>query len=149
MKKLGKFLLLLLFSSLFLVACSNKVTVQDLKANKWLIGPEEESSMIASFTDDVMTLNFDTQDTEVFGEADSEVDESEEIGQDFAKSLAEKLEFNLNYVLEEDTITIQNLGNKNGETAYNISKEESNIIFTPVEESSDTETLVLVPYKDN
>lgn len=146
MKKisLGVFALIAIF---FLAACGQKITTEDLKANDWLAesSQEEYPNMIVSFSDHVMSVSVDTDSM-----SSSAKDEWEKLGEEFAKQIIDQLDYKLEYVLEEDTIRIQDSVDDEDFVYYTVSKEDENIIFTPDEkknkDDSGAEKLVLKPY---
>lgn len=146
MKKisLGVFALIAIF---FLAACGKKITTEDLKANDWLAesSQEEYPNMIVSFSDHVMSVSVDTDSM-----SSSAKDEWKKLGEEFAKKIINQLDYKLEYVLEEDTIRIQDSVDDEDFVYYTVSKEDENIIFTPDEKKNDddsgAEKLVLKPY---
>lgn len=146
MKKisLGVFALIAIF---FLVACEKKITTEDLKANDWIAesSSEDEPNMLLSFSDHVMSVSIDTDSM-----TSSAKDEWEQLGEDIAKQLIDQMSYKLEYVLEKDTIKIQDTDDEEAFVYYIVSKEDENIVFTPDEkqnkDESDAEKLVLKPY---
>lgn len=136
-----------LFTFLLLTACGQKITTEDLKANDWLAesSQEEYPNMIVSFSDHVMSVSVDTDSM-----SSSAKDEWEKLGEEFAKKIIDQLDYKLEYVLEEDTIRIQDSVDDEDFVYYTVSKEDENIIFTPDEKKNDddsgAEKLVLKPY---
>lgn len=136
-----------LFTFLLLTACGQKITTEDLKANDWLAesSQEEYPNMIVSFSDHVMSVSVDTDSM-----SSSAKDEWEKLGEEFAKQIIDQLDYKLEYVLEEDTIRIQDSVDDEDFVYYTVSKEDENIIFTPDEkknhDESGAEKLVLKPY---
>lgn len=136
-----------LFAFLLLTACGQKITTEDLKANDWLAesSQEEYPNMIVSFSDHVMSVSVDTDSM-----SSSAKDEWEKLGEEFAKKIIDQLDYKLEYVLEEDTIRIQDSVDDEDFVYYTVSKEDENIIFTPDEKKNDddsgAEKLVLKPY---
>lgn len=136
-----------LFTFLLLTACGQKITTEDLKANDWLAesSQEEYPKMIVSFSDHVMSVSVDTDSM-----SSSAKDEWEKLGEEFAKKIIDQLDYKLEYVLEEDTIRIQDSVDDEDFVYYTVSKEDENIIFTPDEKKNDddsgAEKLVLKPY---
>lgn len=136
-----------LFTFLLLTACGQKITTEDLKANDWLAesSQEEYPNMIVSFSDHVMSVSVDTDSM-----SSSAKDEWEKLGEEFAKQIIDQLDYKLEYVLEEDTIRIQDSVDDEDFVYYTVSKEDENIIFTPDEkknkDDSGAEKLVLKPY---
>ncbi|MET1967224.1 LysM peptidoglycan-binding domain-containing protein [Enterococcus gallinarum] len=136
-----------LFTFLLLTACGQKITTEDLKANDWLAesSQEEYPNMIVSFSDHVMSVSVDTDSM-----SSSAKDEWEKLGEEFAKKIINQLDYKLEYVLEEDTIRIQDSVDDEDFVYYTVSKEDENIIFTPDEKKNDddsgAEKLVLKPY---
>ncbi|MFS1012646.1 LysM peptidoglycan-binding domain-containing protein [Enterococcus casseliflavus] len=146
MKKisLGVFALIAIF---FLAACEKKITTEDLKANDWIAeaSSEDEPNMLLSFSDHVMSVSIDTDSM-----TSSAKDEWEQLGEDIAKQLIDQMSYKLEYVLEKDTIKIQDTDDEEAFVYYIVSKEDENIVFTPDEkqnkDESDAEKLVLKPY---
>ncbi|MCF1585183.1 peptidoglycan-binding protein LysM [Tetragenococcus koreensis] len=128
----------------FLAGCSANVSEDDLKANDWTIEPDEEDvpNMIASFSDHVMTINVDVDSME-----STTTDEWGQMGEEFAKELASEMDFKLEYTLDGDQITLQDTDNEDEENTYEVSEEDNNIIFTPIDDESDdeAETITLQP----
>lgn len=146
MKKisLGVFALIAIF---FLAACEKKITTEDLKANDWIAeaSSEDEPNMLLSFSDHVMSVSIDTDSM-----TSSAKDEWKQLGEDIAKQLIDQMSYKLEYVLEKDTIKIQDTDDEEAFVYYIVSKEDENIVFTPDEkqnkDESDAEKLVLKPY---
>lgn len=146
MKKisLGVFALIAIF---FLAACSKKITTEDLKANDWIAesSSEDEPNMLLSFSDHVMSVSIDTDSM-----TSNAKDEWEQLGEEIAKQLIDQMSYKLEYVLEKDTIKIQDTDDEEAFVYYTVSKEDENIIFTPDEKKNDAESgaekLVLKPY---
>lgn len=136
-----------LFTFLLLTACGQKITTEDLKTHDWLAesSKEDDPNMIVSFSDHVMSVSVDTDSM-----SSSAKDEWEKLGEEFAKKIIDQLDYKLEYVLEEDTIRIQDSVDDEDFVYYTVSKEDENIIFTPDEkkndDESDAEKLVLKPY---
>lgn len=148
MKKFVKGLLVGALFLTFLTGCSTNVSEDDLKANDWTIEPDEEDvpNMIASFSDHVMTINVDVDSME-----STATDEWEQMGEDFAKELASEMNFKFEYTLDGDQVTLQDTENEDEENTYEVSEEDNNIIFTPIDDESedDTETITLQPYEND
>nr|WP_225582167.1 LysM peptidoglycan-binding domain-containing protein [Enterococcus casseliflavus] len=146
MKKVGIGIWIVM-AFLLLTACGQKVTTEDLKANDWLAesSQEEYPNMIVSFSDHVMSVSVDTDSM-----SSSAKDEWEKLGEEFAKQIIDQLDYKLEYVLEEDTIRIQDSVDDEDFVYYTVSKEDDNIVFTPDEKKNDddsgAEKLVLKPY---
>lgn len=146
MKKisLGVFALIAIF---FLAACGKKITTEDLKANDWIseASNKEEPNMIISFSDHVMSVSIDTDSM-----ASNAKDEWEQLGEDIAKQLIDQMSYKLEYVLEKDTLKIQDTDDGDAFVYYIVSKDDENIVFTPDEkqnkDDSDAQKLVLKPY---
>ncbi|MDO0920420.1 MULTISPECIES: LysM domain-containing protein [unclassified Enterococcus] len=146
MKKisLGVFALIAIF---FLVACEKKITTEDLKANDWIAesSSEDEPNMLLSFSEHVMSVSIDTDSM-----TSSAKDEWEQLGEDIAKQLIDQMSYKLEYVLDKDSIKIQDTDDEDAYVYYTVSKEDDNIVFTPDEkknkDDSDAEKLVLKPY---
>lgn len=134
---------LLSFSFILLVGCGNKVTIDDLKKNDWLIVStiEDEPNMIASFSDSIVRMKID-----VSGMESSAKNEWEEMGEEFAKSLVDLMEFNFEYTLKGKQITLLDI-ESDEESSFIVSREDKNIIFTPEgENKNESEVLTLEPY---
>lgn len=146
MKKisLGVFALIAIF---FLAACGKKITTEDLKANDWIAesSSEDEPNMLLSFSDHVMSVSIDTDSM-----TSNAKDEWEQLGEDIAKQLIDQMSYKLEYVLEKDTIKIQDTDDGEAFVYYIVSKDDENIVFTPDEkqnkDDSDAQKLVLKPY---
>ncbi|MFB8536533.1 LysM peptidoglycan-binding domain-containing protein [Enterococcus gallinarum] len=146
MKKisLGVFALIAIF---FLTACGKKITTEDLKVNDWIAesSSEDEPNMLLSFSDHVMSVSIDTDSM-----TSNAKDEWEQLGEDIAKQLIDQMSYKLEYVLEKDTIKIQDTDDEEAFVYYIVSKEDENIVFTPDEkqnkDKSDAQKLVLKPY---
>lgn len=146
MKKisLGVFALIAIF---FLAACGKKITTEDLKANDWIAesSSEDEPNMLLSFSDHVMSVSIDTDSM-----TSNAKDEWEQLGEDIAKQLIDQMSYKLEYVLEKDTIKIQDTDDEDAFVYYIVSKDDENIVFTPDEkqnkDDSDAQKLVLKPY---
>lgn len=135
------------FTIFLLAACGNKVKTEDLKANDWIAeaSNKEEPNMLLSFSDHVMSVSIDTDSM-----TSNAKDEWEQLGEDIAKQLIDQMSYKLEYVLEKDTIKIQDTDDEEAFVYYIVSKEDENIVFTPDEkqnkDESDAEKLVLKPY---
>ena len=146
MKKVGIGIWIIL-AFLFLAACGNKITTEDLKANDWIAesSNKDEPNMIISFSDHVMSVTVDTDSM-----TSSAEDEWEQLGEDIAKQLIDQMSYKLEYVLDKDSIKIQDTDDEDANVYYTVSKEDENIILTPDEkkndDDSDAEKLVLKPY---
>lgn len=146
MKKVGIGIWIIL-AFLFLAACGNKITTEDLKANDWIAesSKKDEPNMIISFSDHVMSVTVDTDSM-----TSSAEDEWEQLGEDIAKQLIDQMSYKLEYVLDKDSIKIQDTDDEDANVYYTVSKEDENIILTPDEkkndDDSDAEKLVLKPY---
>lgn len=146
MKKisLGVFAVIAIF---FLAACGKKITTEDLKANDWLAesSKEDDPNMIISFSDHVMSVTVDTDSM-----ASTAKDEWEKLGEDLAKQIIDQMSYKLEYVLDKDSIKIQDTEDEDAYAYYIVSKEDDNIVFTPDEkqnkDDSDAEKLVLKSY---
>lgn len=149
MKKisLGVFALIAIF---FLAACEKKITTEDLKANDWIAesSSEDEPNLILSFSDHIMSVSVDTDSM-----TSNAKDEWEQLGEDLAKQLIDQMSYKLEYVLEEDTIKIQDTDDEDAFVYYIVSKDDENIVFTPDEkknkDDSDAQKLILKPYTKN
>lgn len=146
MKKisLGFFAVIAIF---FLAACGKKITTEDLKANDWLAesSKEDDPNMIISFSEHVMSVTVDTDSM-----ASTAKDEWEQLGEDLAKQIIDQMSYKLEYVLDKDSIKIQDTDDEDAYVYYTVSREDDNIVFTPDEkqnkDDSDAEKLVLKPY---
>ena len=71
------------------------------------------------------------------------------MGEEFAKSLVEQMNYKFEYTLEGDVMTWKDDKDKDNDAKYTVSKEDKNIILTPEKpnKSDDNEKLVLKPYK--
>ncbi|KST49651.1 LysM peptidoglycan-binding domain-containing protein [Enterococcus durans] len=138
--------LLVLASLLLFTACGKKVTTDDLKANDWLIEAtkDDEPNMIASFSDHIVSLSVDTSKMK-----STASDEWEAMGEEFAKSLVDQMNYKFEYTLEGNVMTWKDDKDKDNDAKYTVSKEDKNIILTPEKsnKSDDKEKLVLKPYK--
>jgi LysM repeat protein len=149
MKKisLGVFAVIAIF---FLTACGKKITTEDLKANDWIAesSSEDEPNLILSFSDHIMSVSVDTDSM-----TSNAKDEWEQLGEDLAKQLIDQMSYKLEYVLEEDTIKIQDTDDEDAFVYYIVSKDDENIVFTPDEkknkDDSDAQKLILKPYTKN
>ncbi len=136
-----------LFTFLLLTACGQKITTEDLKTHDWLAesSKEDDPNMIISFSDHVMSVTVDTDSM-----ASTAKDEWEQLGEDLAKQIIDQMSYKLEYVLDKDSIKIQDTDDEDANVYYTVSKEDENIIFTPDEkkndDDSDAEKLVLKPY---
>ncbi|WP_242543339.1 hypothetical protein [Candidatus Enterococcus mangumiae] len=129
---------IMLFVLLFLTACGRQISVDDLKENDWLIEDMEEVNVIASFSNHVISFRIDPSSYQ-----STATNEWEAFGEELAKSMIEEFEFKIEYSLEGNTMTWEN---DEGTAKYTVSKEDKNIILTPVEGSETDEKLVLKPY---
>ncbi|KAF1305608.1 hypothetical protein [Candidatus Enterococcus willemsii] len=104
-KKFGFLSVLIPLFLVFLVGCSNKITQDDLKENKWVVeSPEEDNpNMILSFSDHVMSMTIDIDSF-----VTTPRDEWEAMGEELAKTLIEQMEIKTEYSIENNEITIQN-----------------------------------------
>lgn len=146
---------LLAFSSLLLfTACSKKVTTEDLKANDWLVetinenkddeNKDDDTDLILSFSDNLVSFSFDTSSTKT-----TSSDDLEALGEEFAKGLVDQMEFKVEYTLDNNVMTLKDEENKDDINKYTVSREDKNIVLTPEKsnKSDDEEKLVLKPYK--
>jgi len=144
MKKFFKTCLLLILCLTFLAACSKKVTVDDLKANKWTVENKEEGvpDVIASFSDSLMTVTIDSSSIDA-----TTTEEWGDLGEEFAKGLMDQMKFKLVYTLDKDQITLKDTDDKeDNQETYTVSRDDDNIIFTPNDTSDeDAETITLKP----
>lgn len=131
----------------FLAACGTKITTEDLKANDWIseTSSEDDPNMLLSFSDHVMSVSIDTESM-----ASNAKDEWEKLGEDLAKQLIDQMSYKLEYVLEKDTIKIQDTEDEDAYVYYTVSKDGENIVFTPDEkknkDNSEVQKLVLKPF---
>ncbi|WP_396206032.1 LysM peptidoglycan-binding domain-containing protein [Enterococcus sp.] len=136
-----------LFTFLLLTACGQKITTEDLKANDWLAesSKEDDPNMIISFSDHVMSVSVDTDSM-----ASTAKDEWEQLGEDLAKQIIDQMSYKLEYVLDKDSIKIQDTDDEDAYVYYTVSKEDDNIVFTPDKkqnkDDSDAEKLILKPH---
>ncbi|NBK09217.1 LysM domain-containing protein [Enterococcus asini] len=140
MKKMVGVLSLVILS-LFLTACGNKVTTEDLKARDWQMDMkenEEEINFRVSFSDHIMTWTPDMSSMK--SEA---TNEWEKMGEDLGKQIAENIKYKVEYELKGKTIHLieEDLKLDND---YAIKKDGENIVLTPDEK--DAQKLVLIPY---
>ncbi|OAQ55531.1 LysM peptidoglycan-binding domain-containing protein [Enterococcus thailandicus] len=137
---------LLFLSLLFFTACGKNVTTEDLKANDWLIEAtnDDETNMIASFSDHVVSLSFDTSEMK-----STASNEWEALGEDFAKNLVEQMNYKFEYTLKNNEMVWKDEEDKDNDAKYTVSKDEKNLILTPDKnnKSDDNEKLTLKPYK--
>ncbi|MGF2942719.1 LysM peptidoglycan-binding domain-containing protein [Enterococcus xiangfangensis] len=131
----------LVILSLFLTACGNKVTTEDLKARDWQMDMkenEEEINFRVSFSDHIMTWTPDMSSMK--SEA---TNEWEKMGEDLGKQIAENIKYKVEYELKGKTIHLieEDLKLDND---YAIKKDGENIVLTPDEK--DAQKLVLIPY---
>lgn len=134
----------MIFLSLLLTACGNKVSVDELKANKWIIeSSNNEPNMILSFTDHIVTFKADTSSME-----STATDEWESIGEELGKSIVENINYKYEYTLEKNTLTWIDSEDKNNDAVYTIEKDGKNLVLTPDknENKKDREELFLKPY---
>lgn len=95
----------LIFLSILLTACGNKVSVEDLKANDWQMDKEENKEDInfkVSFSDHIMTWAPDM--SSVKSEASNEW---EKMGEDFGKQIVENIKYKVEYKLKGTTIHLK------------------------------------------
>lgn len=137
---------LLFLSLLFFTACGKNVTTEDLKANDWLIEAtnDDETNMIASFSDHVVSLSVDTSEMK-----STASNEWEALGEDFAKNLVEQMNYKFEYTLKNNEMVWKDEEDKDNDAKYTVSKDEKNLILTPDKnnKSDDNEKLTLKPYK--
>ena len=100
--------------------------------------------MIASFSDHVVTFSVDTSSMKSTSSNDWEA-----MGEEFAKSLVDQMNYKFEYTLEGDVMTWKDDKDQDNDAKYTVSKEDKNIILTPEKsnKSDDKEKLVLKPYK--
>ncbi|GAA2926200.1 LysM peptidoglycan-binding domain-containing protein [Enterococcus raffinosus] len=131
----------LIFLSILLTACGNKVSVEDLKANDWQMDKEENKEDInfkVSFSDHIMTWAPDM--SSVKSEASNEW---EKMGEDFGKQIVENIKYKVEYKLKGTTIHLKEK-DLNLDDDYSIEKDGNNIVLTP--EDKDAQKLILKPY---
>ncbi len=147
MKKEGEILkkivgvVLMIFLSLVLTACGNKVSVEDLKANDWQMDMEENKEDInfkVSFSDHIMTWAPDMSTMK--SEASNEW---EKMGEDLGKQIAENIKYKVEYELNGKKIHLKEDDLKLDDD-YTIEKKDKNIVLTP--DKKDGKKLVLTPY---
>lgn len=140
MKKLGSVCFVLVITFL-LAGCSSKVTVKDLKAHDWQLDikkNDESINYLATFSDEVMTLSFDTSDMK-----SESSNEWEKMGEDFGKQLLENMKFKVQYSLKGNSIHLKNK-DLDLDNDYTIKKDNKNLVLTPEKKG---EQLILKPYK--
>ncbi|MCD5000869.1 peptidoglycan-binding protein LysM [Enterococcus saccharolyticus] len=142
-KKFGFLSVLIPLFLVFLVGCSNKITQDDLKENKWVVeSPEEDNpNMILSFSDHVMSMTIDIDSF-----VTTPRDEWEAMGEEFAKTLIEQMEIKTEYSIENNEITIQNPDDSDEVVTYEFSREDDNILFMPPKDDEELEQMTLIPY---
>jgi len=100
--------------------------------------------MVTSFSDHVMSLKVDVDSIE-----STATDEWEQMGEEFAKELSSEMNFKFEYILDDGQITLQDTDNEDEKNTYEVSEEDNNVIFTPMNDSDeDVETITLQP-KEN
>lgn len=132
---------LMIFLSLVLTACGNKVSVEDLKANDWQMDMEENKEDInfkVSFSDHIMTWAPDMSTMK--SEASNEW---EKMGEDLGKQIAENIKYKVEYELNGKKIHLKEDDLKLDDD-YTIEKKDKNIVLTP--DKKDGKKLVLTPY---
>lgn len=140
---------MLLVSLVFLLGgCGSAVSVDDLKANNWLVATQEEElpNMVVSFSDHVMSFKVDTSSIKSSAE-----DEWEALGEELAKQIFEQMNYKLEYELSKDELKVQDDADSKEYVYYKVTKEDKNIILTPDKEKNsddDQQKLVLEPYKE-
>lgn len=123
-----------------LAACSKNVTVDDLKANDWIVkGQDDEVNMIVSFSDHVMTMSVDASGLKSTAE-----NEWEALGEELGTALVNSMEFKLEYELKGDQAKIED-PDTNKFLEYTVSREDDKIIFTP-NDNKEKENFVLEKY---
>ena len=133
---------LLVFASLLLfTACGKKVTTEDLKANDWLIEAtkKDEPNMIASFSDHVVTFSVDTSSMKSTSSNDWEA-----MGEEFAKSLVDQMNYKFEYTLEGDVMTWKDDKDPDNAAKYTVSKEDKNIILTPEKSNKSDDKIIFL-----
>lgn len=131
----------LIFLSILLTSCGNKVSVEDLKANDWQMDKEENKEDInfkVSFSDHIMTWAPDM--SSVKSEASNEW---EKMGEDFGKHIVENIKYKVEYELKGTTIHLKEK-DLDLDDNYSIEKDGNNIVLTP--EDKDAQKLILKPY---
>lgn len=132
-----------------LSACGSKVTPDSLKENDWVIEStaEDTPNALVSFSEEKMKVKVDTSSIQ----ETSSSDEWEALGEALAKQMMEQMSYEVNYKLDNDEIMIQNLQDSEIENYYKVSKEDENIVFTPIKdknEEDDVQKLVLKPFEE-
>lgn len=131
----------MIFLSLLLTACGNKVSVEDLKAHDWQMDKEENKEDInfrVSFSDHIMTWAPDMSTMK--SEAS---DEWEKMGEELGKQIAENIKYKVEYELKGKTIHLKEDDLKLDDD-YTIEKNGKDIVLTP--DKKDGKKLVLTPY---
>lgn len=132
-----------------LTACGQKVTTEDLKANKWVIESSEkkdsEADTLASFSDNSMTLTIDPDSFESQATNDWEA-----LGEEYGKELAKAFSLKIGYALDGDKITFtpdenEELVKADFKGEYKVSKEDKKIVLTPTNDE-DKEVFTLRPF---
>lgn len=129
-----------------LTGCGSAVSVDDLKANDWLVDTKDDETpnMIVSFSDHVMSFKVDMSNI-----GSSAEDEWEAFGEELAKQIFDQMNFKLEYELNKDELKVQDVDDNKEYVYYKVTKEDKNIILTPDKEKNsddDQEKLVLEPY---
>ncbi|MEG2254006.1 MAG: LysM peptidoglycan-binding domain-containing protein [Vagococcus sp.] len=144
MKKImGSFIVV---TALFVLsACGKSITTDDLKAHDWITeSKNSDPDMIISFTDHVVTFKADTSSMQ-----STATNEWEKMGEEFGKSIVEKMNFKYEYTLEKNKMTWIDDDKDDNDAVYTVEKDGDNLILTPVDDkdSKDSKELVLKPYK--
>ncbi|WP_244897429.1 hypothetical protein [Enterococcus thailandicus] len=141
-KVLGSLALFVLL--FFFTGCEKNITTKDLKANDWLIETtkEGEPNIIASFSDHVVSFSIDTS------EMDSKANEWEALGEEFAKTLVEQMNYKFEYTLKNNEMVWKDDKDKKNDATYIVSKEKKDLILAPDKnnKSDNKEKLILKPY---
>ncbi|MGM0239853.1 LptM family lipoprotein [Enterococcus sp. AZ103] len=141
--------ILTLIAVFSLAACGRNISTADLKANDWIVESEKSDypSMILSFSDHVITFSIDSNNME-----SSAKSEMESIGEEFAKSIIDEMNFKYEYTLDKNKLTWKSDDKDNSEDeTYLVGSEGKNIILTPekISDSSESEKMVLKPIEKN
>ncbi|MHC5230080.1 DUF4950 domain-containing protein [Enterococcus sp. LJL99] len=120
-----------------LVGCSSKITKSDLKKNDWeLESKDDEATMIVHFSENKVSFKVDTDSMK-----SSASNEWEAFGEEYAKDLIAKMEFDAEYKLNGNKLTWTMDGEQ---SEYTLKKENKNILLTPT--NKDKDLLTLKPY---
>lgn len=133
-----KKIIAVLFILFVLSGCGKNISVDDLKANDWLIESSDDSNMILHFTDKQVSFSIDTASIK-----STASNEWEKYGEDLGKEMIDQLSFDVNYTLKNNVITWEKEGDK---SKYSIKKDKKNLVFTPDKSNDSKDKLVLKPY---